>query len=122
MVKYATPKYPGGTMLTVLRGAARNWEGDPVNDGESSHQVGPCDIKWHTDTEDNTSGELLTLSARVTAPYGSDVRASDRVRLPDGREFAIDGQVRVSPNPFTGWSTGVRFTIAKDGPNGVRRG
>lgn len=123
MVTYAHPSYPGGTMLTVLRGSGeRDWQGDPVAGAETSHDIGPCDLKWGTDTEDNSRGELLVLSARVTAPHGSDVLSSDRIRLPDGRVFVIDGQVRETPNPFTGWSTGVRFTIAKDGADGVRRG
>ncbi|BAD58769.1 hypothetical protein [Nocardia farcinica] len=121
MVNYRHPAYPGGTILTVLRGAAHNWEGDPASPAVDEHQIGPCDLKWSTDSEDNSKGEQLMLSARVTAPHGADVLASDRIRLPDGREFVIDGQVRETPNPFTGWSTGVRFTIAKDGSSGVRR-
>ncbi len=121
MVNYARPTYPGGTMLTVIRGSDRNWEGDPVNGSTAEHQIGPCDIKWHTDTEDSAKGEFVTVTARVTAPHGSDVLDSDRIRHPDGREFVIDGQVRETPNPFTGWTTGVRFTIAKDGTSGVRQ-
>ncbi len=109
-------------MLTVLRDSPdRDWQGDPVGAGGAPHQIGPCDLKWGTDTEDNERGELLVLTARVTAPHGSDVVSSDRIQLPDGRIFVIDGQVRETPNPFTGWSTGVRFTIAKDGSSGVRR-
>lgn len=122
MVTYAHPSYPGGTMLTVLRGSGeRDWQGDPVAGAVLEHQIGPCDLKWATDTEDNTRGELLVLTARVTAPHGSDVVESDRLRLPDGRVFVIDGQVRETPNGFTGWSTGVRFVIAKDGASGIRR-
>lgn len=122
MVTYAHPVYPGGTMLTVLRRASgEDWQGDPTDTEDTPHQIGPCDLKWGTDTEDNSRGELLVLTARVTAPHGSDVQAGDRIRLPDGRVFVIDGQVRETPNPFTGWSTGVRFVIAKDGSNGIRR-
>ncbi|WP_280412541.1 hypothetical protein [Nocardia asiatica] len=124
MVNYATPKYPRGTMLTVVRRGAANatdWQGDPIG-SENTHQIGPCDLKWLTDTEDNTSGELLQRLAQITAPLGSDVLASDRIRVPGiAAEFSIDGAVRVTPNSFTGWSTGVRFKIAKDGSSGVRR-
>ncbi|MFD6400819.1 hypothetical protein [Nocardia sp. NPDC060249] len=121
MVNYAHPTYPGGTMLTVIRGADRNWEGDPNTSATTEHQIGPCDIKWNTDTEDSSKGEFVTVTARVTAPHGDDVLEGDRIRHPDGRVFVIDGQVREAPNGFTGWSTGPRFTIAKDGPNGVRQ-
>lgn len=124
MVNYAQPPtYPHGTILTVVRlGTAntRDWQGDQ-NGTPATHQIGPCDLKWLTDTEDNATGELITLLAQVTAPHGSDVRASDRIRLPDGREFVIDGQVRETPNSFTGWTAGVRFQIAKDGSSGVRQ-
>ncbi|WP_306365309.1 hypothetical protein [Nocardia sp. CC227C] len=123
MVNYQPPSYPQGTMLTVVRRGAANakdWQGDPIGP-EATHQIGPCDLKWVTDSEDNTSGELLVLVAQVTAPAGSDVIASDRIRLPNGNEFVIDGQVRDTPNSFTGWSSGVRFRIAKDGGSGIRR-
>lgn len=121
MVNYAHPTYPGGTMLTVIRPAVADWQGDPENGSTAEHQIGPCDLKWLTDSEDNTQGELLMLVAQVTAPHGSDVLHRDKIRLPDGRVFVIDGQVRETPNGFTGWSTGVRFKIAKDGGSGIRR-
>ncbi|WP_280389801.1 hypothetical protein [Nocardia wallacei] len=123
MVNYAPPSFPAGVMLTVVRNGTantRNWEGDFEGD-DATHSVGPCDLKWLTDTEDNTSGELLVLVGQVTAPHGSDVLEGDRIRFPDGREFVIDGQVREVPNPFTGWVTGVRFRIARDGASGIRR-
>ncbi|MFE7745382.1 hypothetical protein [Nocardia sp. NPDC057455] len=125
MVNYAEPQYAHGVMLTVVRRGpanARDWQGDYVASSESPHQIGPCDVKWLTDTEDNTSGELLQRLAQVTAPLGSDVLATDRIRVPGiDADFNIDGAVRVTPNSFTGWATGVRFRIAKDGSSGVRR-
>lgn len=120
MVNYAQPSYPEGVMLDVVRhAAARNWEGDRPG-GTTEHQIGPCDVKWLTDTEDTSKGEVLTLKAQITAPGGSDVLAKDEIRYPgiDGL-FAIDGQVRDVPEAFTGWSAGTRFRIAKDGPRGV---
>lgn len=125
MVNYRPPTYPHGVMLTVVRRGntnARNWEGDYTNPAEATHQIGPCDLKWLSDTEDNTTGERLMRVAQVTAPAGDDVLDSDGIRVPgvDG-EFVIDGAVRVAPNGFTGWATGKRFKIAKDGANGIRR-
>ncbi|WP_157119803.1 hypothetical protein [Nocardia xishanensis] len=112
-------------MLTVVRrGTAndRNWEGDYETPTESTHQIGPCDMKWLTDTEDNSTGELLQRLAQITAPLGSDVLATDGIRVPGITEdFVIDGAVRMTPNPFTGWATGVRFRIAKDGGSGIRQ-
>ncbi|WP_063023824.1 hypothetical protein [Nocardia niwae] len=120
MVNYARRRYPKGVMLAVERGAALNWEGDPVNGSVATHQIGPCDLKWLQDSEDNTQGELLMLAAQVTAPSGSDVLATDKIRF-NGQLFVIDGQVRETRNSFTGFTAGVRFKIAKDGGSGIRR-
>ena len=73
MVNYPAPRYPGGTMLTVIRTGtanARDWQGDLVAAAETEHQIGPCDLKWLTDSEDNTSGEQQwsqTLAAKPQA-------------------------------------------------------
>jgi hypothetical protein len=123
MVNYAPPVYAAGVMLTVVRRGtanAKDWQGDFATPTPATHQIGPCDLKWLTDTEDTSKGEVLMRSAQVTAPAGSDVLDSDTIQIPgvDG-EFVIDGAVRISPNGFTGWATGKRFKIAKDGPRGV---
>jgi hypothetical protein len=125
MVNYAAPVYAHGLMLTVVRRGtanARDWQGDHETSTESTHQIGPVDLKWLSDTEDNTKGELLQRLAQVTTPTSDDVLDSDGILVPgvDG-EFVIDGAVRVAPNGFTGWATGKRFKIAKDGANGIRR-
>ncbi|WP_280466067.1 hypothetical protein [Nocardia brasiliensis] len=112
-------------MLTVVRHGAANaedWQGDHETAAVTTHVIGPCDLKWLSDSEDNSQGEVLYRLAQITAPHGSDVLASDGIRVPgSSTEYVIDGDVRVTPNSFTGWSTGVRFRIAKDGSSGVRR-
>ncbi|MFF4027003.1 hypothetical protein ACFYY5_29560 [Nocardia elegans] len=121
MVRYQAPKYPRGIKLTVIRHTGEpNWEGD-YEGTPTEHQIGPCDLKWLSNTEDNTTGEQLQMLAQITAPAGSDVVAADKVRLPDGRIYVIDGDVKVAPNAFTGWASGVRFRIAKDAASGIRR-
>lgn len=125
MVNYAEPKYTHGVMLTVVRrGTAneRNWEGDYVTPTVTTHQIGPADVKWLSDTEDNSTGEVLQRLAQVTVPRGQDVLATDGILYPGiSHEFVIDGDVRIAPNSFTAWASGIRFRIAKDGTGGVRR-
>jgi hypothetical protein len=125
MVNYAAPKYTHGVMLTVVRHGsanARDWQGDHVTSAATTHQIGPVDLKWLTDTEDNSTGELLQRLAQVTTPASDDVLDSDGILVPGiDDEFVIDGAVRVAPNGFTGWATGKRFRIARDGGSGVRR-
>ena len=124
MVNYAKPTYPHGVMLTVVRRGtanARNWEGDHIDTAVTRHQIGPCDLKWLTNTEDNGSGEIRTMLGQVTALASDDVLATDGIEVPGfTAEFVIDGSVTVSPNGFTGWLSGKRFRIAKDGAHGVR--
>jgi hypothetical protein len=121
VVNYPAPKYPHGDMLTVIRHTGtRNWEGDYTS-GTTEHQIGPCNLQWDLNHDDASEGLLLELRGQVTAPLGSDVLVSDNIRLSDGRVYVIDGDVKTSPNSFTGWATGVRFRIAKDGANGLRR-
>ncbi len=110
MVNYPAPTFPAGTMLTVKRLGARDIHGDRAPG--TPHQVGPCDLKWMSSEENHVEGEQIRISANVTAPIGSDVVPTDQIILPDGRECFIDGEViPLAPNPFTGWATGVRFTI-----------
>lgn len=123
MVNYAPLSFPGGVMLTVVRHGTsneRDWRGDYATVPESMHTIGPVDLKWLTDSEDNSKGEVLQRLAQITAPLDSDVQDDDTIRIPgiDG-DFSIDGGVRVAPNGFTGWAAGKRFKIAKDGPRGV---
>ncbi|MGW5519996.1 hypothetical protein [Nocardia africana] len=121
MVNYQSPRYTRGIMLTVVRHTGtRNWEGD-YSGTVTRHKIGPCDIKWLSNTEDNSQGEQLQKLGQVTAPEGSDVLASDGIELPDGRPYVIDGDVDTPRNSWTHWTPGTRFRIAKDAANGIRR-
>lgn len=43
-------------------------------------------------TFEQGKGWVITEDMQVFAPYGSDVQAKDRVRLPDGTVWNVDGQ------------------------------
>lgn len=110
MVNYPAPTFPAGTVLTVVRQGVADIHGDRLPG--AMHTIGPCDLKWFGNREDNSQGEQVAISAQVTAPVGSDVKSTDIITHPDGRKFRIDGEVTtLAPNPFTGWATGVRFVI-----------
>lgn len=112
MVNYPSPTFPGGIVFTVKRLGERKRHG--VRDPGTEHNIGPCDVKWSANTEFNTEGEQISVSAQITAPVGSDVLAPDEIVHPDGRVFRIDGEIEKPVNPFTGWATGVRFTITHE--------
>ncbi|MGW4769867.1 hypothetical protein ACWEO2_17705 [Nocardia sp. NPDC004278] len=113
------PDYPHGVMLEIYREGQSDAYGDLRDaDGQlldryapPSHSIGPCAISWST-SEEYIDGETIQTAAQVTAPTGSDVLPADRVKV-DGQPFRIVGDVLRPRNPFTGWSPGVRFRIAR---------
>lgn len=120
-MRYAEPRYTQGVMLGVKRPAVGDWQGDPSNGSAATHEIGPCDIKALTNSEDTSKGEQPVLLFQVTAPTGSDVLPGDTITYTGLGEFAIDGSITHVRNSFTGWASGLRFRIARDGASGVRR-
>ncbi|WP_280455885.1 hypothetical protein [Nocardia brasiliensis] len=114
-----TPTYPHGVMIEIYREGEPDAYGDLRDaDGQLldryahlSHTIGPCAISWTT-SEEYIDGETITIAAQVTAPTGSDVRSTDRVKIA-GEPFRIVGAVLVPRNSFSGWSPGGRFRVAR---------
>ncbi|WP_109523566.1 MULTISPECIES: hypothetical protein [Nocardia] len=113
------PQYPFGVMVEVYREGEADAYGDLRDaDGQlldryahPSHTIGPCPISWTTG-EEYVDGEMITVAAQLTAPLGSDILATDRVKV-DGQPFRIVGAILTPTNPLTGWSPGHRFRIAR---------
>lgn len=42
----------------------------------------------------------------VALPYGADVLAQDRIKLPDGSIIEVQGEVEQWKQPMTGWEAG----------------
>lgn len=120
-MRYAEPRYTAGVMLGVERPAAGDWQGDPSSATVTTHEIGPCDSKVLTNTEDTADGEQRVLLIQITAPRGADVLPGDIIIHPDHGRLVIDGSITLVPNGFTGWAAGKRFRIAKDGAHGIRR-
>ncbi|GAA5087017.1 hypothetical protein [Nocardia iowensis] len=114
-----TPDYPHGVMLEIYREGEPDAYGDLRDaDGQLldryarlSHTIGPCAISWTT-SEEYIDGETITVAGQVTAPLGSDVRATDRAKIA-GDPFRIVGAIVTPRNPITSWSPGTRFRIAR---------
>ncbi|MEV6321377.1 hypothetical protein AB0M45_09295 [Nocardia sp. NPDC051787] len=114
-----TPDYLHGVMLEVYREGEPDAYGDLRDEhghlldryAHPSHTIGPCAISW-TSSEEYIDGETITIAAQVTAPVDSDVVPTDRVNVA-GQPFRIVGAILTPRNPFTGWSPGVRFRIAR---------
>lgn len=111
-------EFDAGSTLTILRSSGPSWDklGDRAPQ-EQSHEIGPCSIvDSHGQVDlatDGTARWVGTIS--VEAPPASDVRVTDKVRLPNGL-VAMVVQPPVRPvNQFTGWSPFVQFTLASPG-------
>lgn len=100
-----------GETLTVLRGRELDEFGDPTGK-ERTHTIGKCAIR-RQESRISRDGESLSDRATitVTAPPGSDIKETDRVRLPDGTTAVVTTAPIRPRNPFTGWQPFVKFTL-----------
>jgi hypothetical protein len=102
--------FPTGSMLTVFRAP----ELDPHGDGEyaESHQIGPADIAMSSVKPRKGGDNSRALGLLdVRAPADSDIRKSDRVRLPNGDMCEVSSEPNHPRNPFTGWAPFVQFSL-----------
>lgn len=98
--------FPGGETVTVIRPARRDRVGDAPA-APSPHTIDGCGINWQSTTENNDRRETVLSTVEVFCPVGADIKAGDRVRLPNGGTYIVDGLPAPWQNPFTGWQPGV---------------
>lgn len=104
-------EFPGGSMLTVVRGGEADAFGDSAP--LSEHQIGPCAASKSGAGHQEHRQDRDTNSVSVTAPPDSDIRKSDQVRLPDGKLATVTSEVFAPVNPFTKWAPFVKFTLTE---------
>ncbi|MBQ7804824.1 MULTISPECIES: hypothetical protein [Rhodococcus] len=104
-------EFPAGSMLTVLRAPEVDVHGD--GDYEEIGSIGPCDSPRLPGGHQGNRQDRDTNTIPVSAPVGSDVRKSDRIKLPDGTIASITSDVEPQTNPFTGWTPFIRFTLTE---------
>ncbi|WP_305780011.1 hypothetical protein [Nocardia nova] len=95
-----------GETVTVTRPAAKDRNGDPTGP-DTTFTIDGCGINYQS-TSDNTDHRETTLSwIELLCPPGADIRSTDKVQLPNGRTYNVDGDPAPWKNPFTGWEPGV---------------
>lgn len=103
--------FAAGSMLTVERGG----EIDPHGDSEYffTHEIGPCDVPQTSSTTPSSdeAGRRVVSAIQVRGPVDSDIRKSDRVRLPNGVLCTVSSEPSIPKNPFTGWSPFIYFNL-----------
>ena len=110
--------FPHGATLTVMRANGPSYDKlGNLADTTESHEIGPCSIVDQHGTidyaEDGTARWVGTVD--VQAPPQSDVKAADKIRLPNGDVALVVKPPERPRNPFTGWTPFIQFTIAAPG-------
>lgn len=80
--------------VMVIRALGQDAFGDSL--GESEHEEPGCKIGWSSVSQVNDSnGHVVELTDRNVTLYfrrrRPDILDTDRIRLPDGREFEVEG-------------------------------
>lgn len=110
--------FPHGAHLTVMRSTGPSYDKlGNVADATESHTIGPCSIVDQHGTidyaEDGTARWVGTVD--VQTPPESDVKAADKIALPNGDVAIVVKPPERPRNPFTGWTPFIQFTIAAPG-------
>lgn len=108
------PPYPLGRTVTILRpGApARDAHGNQIPGPDVPTQVDGCAVWPRGSTENTNSRDQVFVGLAVLMPYGTDVRATDRVKVGD-LIYEIDGEPGVHASPLTGSRMGVEVALAR---------
>lgn len=80
----------GVDVVTVIRPAAVDWQGDPGGDAAEVDVPG-CLVEPGGSQETNTTGDTVVTGAQVFMPAGTDILATDRARW-NGDVYAVDGR------------------------------
>lgn len=84
-----------GVTVTVIRHADGGTDtyGDRVDGAATEHTIGGVGIAPRHEMEETAAGRQgRPIGWTLFAPYGADILATDRVRLPDGTECEVDGE------------------------------
>jgi len=107
--------FSAGETVTVIRPAARNRVGDRTGE-PVEHTIDNCGINQSSTSEVTDRRETTVTGVELMCPPRADIRAGDKVRLPSGSVYEVDGEPWTPHNPFTAWEPGciVRLRGVKD--------
>lgn len=87
----------GADTIVIVRPAGLDWQGDPTGDPAETTVTGcmiePAGSASQAASQENSAGgDTVITGAQAWLPAGTDIRATDRVRLADGNVYAVDGR------------------------------
>ena len=92
----------GETVTVIRRTTSRDRTGDPTG-VEVEHTIDNCGINQSSTTEVVDRRESTVTTVELMCPPRADIRAGDKVRLPNGVTYQVDGEPWTPHNPFTSW-------------------
>lgn len=98
--------FTAGETVTVIRPAVRDFTGDRIGP-DSTHTIAGCGINYQSTTTSNDHRETVLSWIELICPPGADIRSTDKVILPNGEKYLVDGDPAPWRNPFTAWEPGV---------------
>lgn len=93
-----TPDGLVGQVLTVSRPAGTNRYGDPLP--PTGHEIPDCVLAPGGSTEDTDRADQVTTRLTVYTGPEADVAATDRIVLPDGTRWAVNGEPQRYRSPY----------------------
>ncbi len=108
------PPYPVGETVTILR------PGPPVEDDygndvpgpDTETQVAGCAVWPRTSNEDNQARAQVIEGLNLVAPYGTDIRPHDRVKIGD-LIYEVDGDPGDWASPLTGTKAATQVSLTR---------
>jgi hypothetical protein len=100
--------------ITVLRAGEPTQDdyGNDVPGEDVETDIGGCAVWPRSSDEDNRARQQVTEGLNVVAPYGSDIRPHDRIRV-RGLLYEIDGEPGSWASPLTGTKAGVQVSLTR---------
>lgn len=77
----------------------------------SEHAVSSCAVIIRFSAEPLDLRSDVVTTATLLAPYGTDLRETDRVVQADGTQWDVIGKPSNVKSPLTGWRPGQRATL-----------
>lgn len=108
------PPYPLGETITILRAGAPTQDdyGNDVPGADVEFDVQGCAVWPRTSSEDVRARLQVLEGLNVLAPYGTDVRPHDRIRV-GGVLYDVDGDPGEWRSSLTGTRAGVQIELAR---------
>ena len=98
--------FPFGITVTVQRPGGVDRFGDPTGDAVE-HEIAGCAFAPEQSREQTDRRQTVSTPAMLYAPYGADLRTTDKVLVPGQGTFHVGGKPASWMSPFTGWAPGV---------------